>query len=77
MRCSEGLGFIHQSKVVAGIPHETEIRMKNPAEVLRLKEFQLEKIKREIEALLLTAQLLDEDRPEPAARKAAKVVQLR
>jgi hypothetical protein len=51
--------------------------MKNPAEVLRLKEFQLEKIKREIEALRLTAQLLDEDRPEPAARKAAKVVQLR
>jgi hypothetical protein len=76
MGCSEGLGFIHQSKVVAGIPHETEIRMKNPAEVLRLKEFQLEKIKREIEALRLTAQLLEEDRPEPAARKAPKVVQL-
>jgi hypothetical protein len=76
MRCSEGLGFIHQSKVVAGIPRETEIRMKNPAEVLRLKEFQLEKIKREIEALRLTAQLLDDDRPEPVARKTAKVVQL-
>jgi hypothetical protein len=76
MRCSERLGFIHQSKVVAGIPLETEIRMKNPAEVLRLKEFQLEKIKREIEALRLTAQLLDEDRPEPAARKTVKLMQL-
>jgi hypothetical protein len=76
MRCSERLGFIHQSKVVAGIPLETEIRMKNPAEVLRLKEFQLEKIKREIEALRLTAQLLDEDRPEPAAKKTVKLMQL-
>jgi hypothetical protein len=76
MRCSERLGFIHQSKVVAGIPLVTEIRMKNPAEVLRLKEFQLEKIKREIEALRLTAQLLDEDRPEPVARKTVKLMQL-
>jgi hypothetical protein len=50
--------------------------MKNPAEVLRLKEFQLEKIKREIEALRLTAQLLDEDRPEPAAKKTVKLMQL-
>jgi hypothetical protein len=50
--------------------------MKNPAEVLRLKELQLDRIKKEIEALRLTAQLLEEDRPEPLARKTAKVVQL-
>jgi hypothetical protein len=57
-------------------PAKPRSAMKNPAEVLRLKELQLDRIKKEIEALRLTAQLLEEDRPEPLARKTAKVVQL-
>ena len=35
--------------------------MKNPYEVLRAKELELQQIKKEIEALRVTAQLLDED----------------
>jgi hypothetical protein len=50
--------------------------MKSPAEVLRMKELELETVRKEIEALRLTAQLLEERQSEPLPRKTAKVVQL-
>jgi hypothetical protein len=50
--------------------------MKSPAEVLRMEEVELERVKKEIEALRLTAQILEEMQPEPLLRKTAKVVQL-
>jgi hypothetical protein len=50
--------------------------MKSPAEVLLMKELELQKVKKEIEALRITAKLLgDEPAPMPMA-KSAKVVQL-
>ena len=45
--------------------------MKNPIEVLRMKEQELLKVKKEIDALRITARLLDE---EGATRSAAAVV---
>jgi hypothetical protein len=50
--------------------------MKSPAEVLRMKELELETVKKEIEALRRTAQILEERQPEPLPRKTGKVVQL-
>jgi hypothetical protein len=50
--------------------------MKSPTEVLRMKEMELEKVKREIEALRLTAEILEERKAEQLPRKTAKVVQL-
>lgn len=51
--------------------------MKSPAEVLLMKELELQKIKKEIEALRITAKLLGDDpSPTPMAQKSAKVVQL-
>lgn len=50
--------------------------MKSPTEVLRTKELELEKVKKEVEALRMTVELLEENRSEPATRKTAKVVQL-
>lgn len=50
--------------------------MKSPAEVLRIKEIELEKVKREVEALRLTAEILEESKMETLPRKTAKVVQL-
>jgi hypothetical protein len=49
--------------------------MKSPAEVLLTKELELQKIKKEIEALRITAKLLG-DEPAPMPQKSAKVVQL-
>jgi hypothetical protein len=49
--------------------------MKDPAEVLRMKEKQIEKLKKEIEALRTVAGILQDER-EPSPRKLAKVVQL-
>jgi hypothetical protein len=37
--------------------------MKNPLEVLRMKEQEILRVKQEIEALLITAELLGEERP--------------
>ena len=37
--------------------------MKNPLEVLRMKEQEILKVKQEIEALRITASLLDEEHP--------------
>ena len=52
--------------------------MKTAAEVLLMQELELQKIKREIEALRIAAQLLnDEGEPvQPNPRKTAKIVQL-
>ena len=50
--------------------------MKNPAEVLRLKQFEIDKIKKEIEALRTAARLLEEEQAEQLPRKLAKIVQL-
>ena len=49
--------------------------MKDPAEVLRMKEKQIDKLKKEIEALRTVAGILQDER-EPSPRKLAKVVQL-
>jgi len=45
--------------------------MKNPMEVLQLKEQELVKIKKEIEALRIAAQLLADEHPVAATPKAA------
>jgi hypothetical protein len=37
--------------------------MKNPLEVLRIKEQEIQRVKQEIEALRITAKLLGEDPP--------------
>ncbi|HKN36936.1 MAG TPA: hypothetical protein VJX16_27135 [Terriglobales bacterium] len=53
--------------------------MKSAAEVLLMKELELERLKKEIEALRITAKLLGEEKQQPAAQmpqKYAKVVQL-
>jgi hypothetical protein len=52
--------------------------MKSPAEVLLMKELELQKLKKEIEALRITARLLgDEKQPMgQVTQKSAKVVQL-
>jgi hypothetical protein len=39
------------------------LSMKNPLEVLRMKEQEILKVKQEIEALRITASLLDEEHP--------------
>lgn len=49
--------------------------MKDPAEVLRTKEKQIDTIKKEIEALRTVAGILQNE-PEPFPKKLAKVVQL-
>ena len=53
--------------------------LKSAAEVLLMKELELERLKKEIEALRITAKLLGEEKQQPAAQmpqKYAKVVQL-
>lgn len=50
--------------------------MKNPVEVLRMKEKQIEKIKQEIEALRTVARILADDQAQPSPKKLAQVVQL-
>jgi hypothetical protein len=52
--------------------------MKSPAELLLVKELELQKVKREIEALRLAARLLDDqtDQPKPAPQKLSKLVQM-
>lgn len=50
--------------------------MKSPMEVLRMKELELERLKKEIDALRMTAELLEDKQPEQLPRRTAKVVQL-
>lgn len=52
--------------------------MKSPAELLLVKELELQKVKREIEALRVAARLLDDNQqqPKPAQQKLAKLVQM-
>jgi hypothetical protein len=52
--------------------------MKTPSEVLRMKELELQRVKKEIEALRIAVQLLgDEKTPSTAPpAKSAKVIQL-
>jgi len=52
--------------------------MKSPAEVLLMKELELQKVKKQVEALRITARLLGEEKlPRPQViEKSAKVVQL-
>jgi hypothetical protein len=49
--------------------------MKDPAEVLRMKQKQIDKLKKEIEALRTVAGIL-QDEQEPSPKKLGKVVQL-
>jgi hypothetical protein len=44
--------------------------MKNPMEVLRMKEQELVKVRREVDALRLSARLLEEPGPEDSKREA-------
>lgn len=44
--------------------------MKNPMEVLRMKEQELVKVRREVDALRLSARLLEEPAPEDSKREA-------
>ena len=44
--------------------------MKNPYEVLRAKELELQQIKKEIEALRVTAQILGGEDSEPEEQKS-------
>ena len=52
--------------------------MKSATEVLLMKELELQRIKREIEALRIAARLLgdEQDQPQSPASKSAKIVQL-
>ena len=54
--------------------------MKNPVEVLRRKEAELERIQEEVEALRLVGQLLHEQsdgaRPQPRKTTRGKVLQM-
>jgi hypothetical protein len=52
--------------------------MKTPTQLLLVKELELQKVKREIEALRLAARLLDDDQeqPKPTPQKLAKLVQM-
>ena len=50
--------------------------MKNPAEVLRAKEKEIEKVKQEIEALRTVAKILEDEKLETSPRNLAKIVQL-
>jgi hypothetical protein len=50
--------------------------MKNPIDVLRIKEQEILKIKVEIEALRITARLLSDDVPPTAAMQRAETPQL-
>jgi len=52
--------------------------MKTTAEVLLMKELELQKVKREIEALRIAARLLgdEQDAAQPSPKKTAKIVQL-
>jgi len=49
--------------------------MKDPAEVLRMKEKQIDKLKKEIEALRTVAGIFQDER-EASPKKLGKVVQL-
>ena len=49
--------------------------MKDPAEVLRMKQKQIDQLKKEIEALRTVAGIL-QDEQEPSPKKLGKVVQL-
>jgi hypothetical protein len=50
--------------------------MKNPIDVLRMKEQEILKIKVEIEALRITARLLSDDIPSSAASQRQEIPQL-
>jgi len=50
--------------------------MKNPIDVLRMKEQEILKIKIEIEALRITARLLSDDVPTTSAMQRAETPQL-
>jgi hypothetical protein len=43
--------------------------MKNPMEVLRIKEQEMLKVKKEIDALRITVRLLGEEKPATASQK--------
>jgi len=49
--------------------------MKDPAEVLRMKQKQIDQLKKEIEALRTVAGILQDER-EPSPKKLGKLVQL-
>ena len=50
--------------------------MKNPYEVLRVKELELQRIQKEIDALRLAAQLLDGDESTPDAEEKTNLRQM-
>jgi hypothetical protein len=50
--------------------------MKSPFEVLRSKEAEVQKVKKEIEALRTVVRLLEAEKYKPEPKKLAKVVQL-
>jgi hypothetical protein len=50
--------------------------MKNPMEVLRMKEQELVKVRREVDALRLTARLLEEPAHEDIKREARHPVEV-
>lgn len=50
--------------------------MKSPVDVLRAKELELEKVRKEVEALRMTVEILKDKQPEQLTRKISKVVQL-
>jgi hypothetical protein len=50
--------------------------MKSPVEVLRVKELELERVRKEVESLRMTVEILEERQPEQFPRKTSKVVQL-
>ena len=50
--------------------------MKNPMEVLRMKEQELVKVRREVDALRLSARLLEEPAPEDSKRETRHPVEV-
>lgn len=50
--------------------------MKDPIEVLRRKEAELERLQEEVDALRLAGTLLDETAPAEPRRKRAKVIEM-
>jgi hypothetical protein len=53
------VGFIRAASSIS-----TGVAMKNPYEVLRAKESELQQIQKEVEALRVTAQILEDDSDE-------------
>jgi hypothetical protein len=52
--------------------------MKTPSEVLLMKELELQRVKKEIEALRIAVELLGDEKPQVSAPppKSAKIIQL-